>query len=967
MKSFQCKSFILLAAFLISLPSFGQGLKAFKLKNGLSVYIWEDNTKSDVYGAVGVRTGSVNDPEQYTGLAHYLEHVMFKGTDKISTLDWAVEEPIYQQIIAKYDEMAEETDPAKKEAIGKEINELTIEAGKVSVSSEFSNLMESMGAQGLNAGTSYDYTIYYNSFPAYQINKWLEISSQRFINPVFRTFQAELETVYEEYNRSQDNPGRMQQEFLLSKAFEGHPYSRSVIGLPEHLKNPRLSKLLEYYNTWYAPENMVLILVGNVHAQQISGRINAAFSRLPKRSVPERKKYPELEIKGRTQYNAKIGYYPSVYLVYKGVPAGHPDEKALEIVMSLLANDSNTGTLNKLVIDGELTSGGAFPMTFREQGRNVISVIPLYDENQQRFESHKSAEKKALKAIQQIANGEFEDWAVEAIKNNMCRDYDLQMEFNENRANELMDAFIYEKDLSQVLNYKDEIMGITHEDIKRVAKQYLSDDYLAFYIDKGDNKEKNKIKKPGYKPIESPVGKQSLYATQFKSMPIGHVDEKLIDFSNVQTRKLNDRSQMYYTPNTENNVFSLTLRYGVGEREFPKLGIAAELMNNAGIMGIYEPQQLKEELSKINATCSVNADDNYLYITMRGYEETLPQACQLLARQILMPKLDDKQLSRIKGSILGSRQQRKENVSLLANALTQYIRHGEKSSYIEELTDKEVYELQIAELTGDINRAANYEAEIFYCGTLPFENAYDILSQNLPLVANERPSQSPQDRPLAPVTENTIYFLPNTNAEQAQISFYMPMQKYDKKDDVLRDAFYQYFSGGFNGLVINEIREKRSMAYSAGAAIKTPEVTGNPTYMIGSIGTQNDKANDAIDVFMGLINDMPKNPDRISNIKSYMRQEALSSHPDFRYKAQYLKMYQQMGYKGDPAEENLPKIDALTFDDIVKFYEENIKGKPYAIGIMGNPKDIDLKKLEKYGKVVKLTERKLFNTKDSLF
>lgn len=332
-----------------------------------------------------------------------------------------------------------------------------------------------------------------------------------------------------------------------------------------------------------------------------------------------------------------------------------------------------------------------------------------------------------------------------------------------------------------------------------------------------------------------------------------------------------------------------------------------------------------------------------------------------------MPKLDDKQLSRIKGSILGSRQQRKENVGLLANALTEYIRHGEKSSYIDELTDKEIYELQISELTGDINRAANYEAEIFYCGTLPFENAYDILSKNLPLVANERPSQSPQDTPLAPATENTIYFLPNSDAEQAQISFYLPMQKYEKKDDVLRDAFYQYFSGGFNGLVINEIREKRSMAYTAGAYIVTPEVIGNQTYMIGSIGTQNDKANDAVDVFMGLINDMPQNAGRIDNIKSYMRQEALSSHPDFRYKAQYLKMYRQMGYKGDPAEENLPKIDALTFDDIVKFYEENIKGKPYAIGIMGNPKDIDLKKLEKYGKVVKLNERKLFNTKDTLF
>ena len=967
MKSFKFKPVLLLAMVLISLPSFGQGLKAFKLKNGLSVYIWEDNTKSDVYGAVGVRTGAVNDPAEYTGLAHYLEHVMFKGTDKISTLDWATEEPIYKKIIAKYDEMADEADPIKKEAIGKEINELTIEAGKVSVSNEFSNLMESMGAKGLNAGTSYDYTIYYNSFPAFQINKWLEISSQRFINPVFRTFQSELETVYEEYNRGQDNPGRVQQQFLLSKAFEGHPYSRSVLGLPEHLKNPRLSKLIEYYNTWYTPENMVLILVGNVNAQQISGRINAAFGRLPKKSTPERKQYSELDIKGRTQYNAKIGYYPSVYLVYKGVPAGHPDEKALEIAMKLLSNGSNTGTLNKLVIGGELTSGVALPMTFREQGRNVVNVIPLYDENQRRFESNKSAEKKALKAIQQIANGEFEEWAVAAIKNNMCRDYDLQMEFNENRANELMNAFINETDLSKVLNYKDEIMAITNEDIKRVAKQYLSDNYLALYIEKGKNKEESKIKKPGYKPIEPPVGKQSLYATQFKNMPIGNVNEKFMDFSDVQIKKLNDRSKMYYTKNPENNIFSLTLRYGVGEREFPKLGIAAELMNNAGIMGAYEPQQLKEELSKLNATCSVNADDDYLYITMRGYEETLPQVCQLLARQILMPKLDDKQLSRIKGSILGGRQQRKENVSLLANALTQYIRHGEKSSYIDELTDKEVYELQISELTGDINRAANYEAEIFYCGTLPFENAYDILSKNLPLVANERPSQSPQDTPLAPVTENTIYFLPNSDAEQAQISFYLPMQKYEKKDDVLRDAFYQYFSGGFNGLVINEIREKRSMAYTAGAYIATPEVLGNQTYMIGNIGTQNDKANDAVDVFMGLINDMPKNAERIDNIKSYMRQEALSTHPDFRYKARYLKMYQQMGYKGDPAEENLPKIDALTFDDIVKFYEENIKGKPYAIGIMGNPKDIDLKRLEKYGKVVKLNERKLFNTKDTMF
>ena len=712
---------------------------------------------------------------------------------------------------------------------------------------------------------------------------------------------------------------------------------------------------------------MVLILVGNVNAKQISGRINATFGRLPAKATPERKTYPDLEIKGRKQYNAKIGYYPNVCLVYKGVPSGHPDEKPLEIAMSLLSNSSSTGTLDKLTIDGELTNGYAYADTRREQGRNIVRCTPLYDENQRRFESNKSAEKKALKAIEKIANGQFEEWQINAIKNNMCRDFDLMMESNTSKALTLMQAFISEEDLGQVLNYKDEVMAITTEDIKRVAKQYLTNDYLAIYIEKGKLDKNAKIKKPGYKPIEPPVGKQSLYATQFKNMPIGQVEEKFLDFNEIQSKQLNDRSKMYYSQNPENNVFSLTLRYGVGVRDFPKLGIAADLMNNAGIMGTYEPQQLKEELSRLNATCRVSASQNYLYITMEGYEETLPQACQLLARQILMPKLDEKQLSRIKGSMLGSRQQRKENVNTLSNALLQYMIFQDKSSYIDELTDKEIYELQISELTGDINRASNYEAEIFYCGTMPFDNAYDVLSKNLPLVANEKPSTSPQDKPMVSVTENTIYFLPNTDAEQAQIYFYLPMAKYDKKDDAIRDAFNQYFSGGFNGLVMTEIREKRSMAYSAGAYIGTPALPGNPTYLFGNIGTQNDKANDALDVFMGLVTDMPKNADRIDNIKSYIRQEMLTTHPSFRDKAENMRELQRIGYNADPAKENLPKVDALTFDDIVKFYEENIKGKPYCIGVMGNPKDIDLKKLEKYGKVVKLNERKLFNTKDALF
>ncbi len=961
------KSLILLAVMAIALPTFGQGLKAFKLKNGLTVLIWEDNTKSDVYGSVAVRTGSANDPEQYTGLAHYLEHLMFKGTDKISTLNWAEEEPIYKEIIAKYDAKADETDPVKKEAIDKEINELTIKAAQYSVSNEYSNLMESMGAKGVNAGTIYDYTVYYNSFPTYQVNKWLEISSQRLINPVFRTFQTELETVYEEFNRSQDNPGRRVSQFMLGKAFEGHPYSRSVLGLPEHLKNPRISQLIKFYNDWYTPENMVLILVGNVNANQISSRIQATFGRLQARPTPERKTYPNLDIKGRVQHTAKVGMSPSVALIYQGVTENHPDKIAVNIAMSLLSNGSRTGVLDKLVIDGELSYAAASLWSLREQGRCMVQCGPLYDYNQRRYESSKTVEKKVLKSIEKIAKGEVEPWLVDAIKLKMCSNFDLSMESNSDKGEMLMQAFINEEDLGEVLNYKESVMAVTIEDVKRVAKEYLNDNYLALYIEQGKPDKSSKIKKPGYKPIESPVGQQSLYSQQFKNMPIGQVEENFMNFGEIQTKKINERSKFFYTTNTENSVFSLTLKYGVGEREFPKLGIAADLMNNAGIMGAFTPLELKEAFSKLNTTCQFYADDNYLYVIMNGYEEYLTEACQLLSRQILMPKLDDTQLKRIKNNILQNRSIRKENVQALGGALNQFMVYQDKSNYIDELTDKQVIDLQISELTGDINRASNYESEIYFTGTMPFDQVYEVLSQNLPLVANERPSTSPQEKEKAAVKENTVYFLPNTDAEQAQIYFYAPTLKYDKKDDVLRDAFYQYFSGSFNGLVLVELREKRSMVYTAHGLVTSAMLPGLPCSFVGQIGTQNDKAVEALTLFMDLVRDMPKNPERLENIKSYLRQEALTTHPDFRNKAPYYERLKRLGYTEDPAIENIKKIDALTFEDIVKFYEENVKDKPFAIGIMGNPKEINADALSKFGKVVRVNERKLFNQKDAMF
>ncbi|MDR1814246.1 MAG: insulinase family protein [Tannerella sp.] len=959
--------FTLLAALCSLAAAYGQGLKHFTLKNGLKVYIWEDANQSDVYGMVAVRTGSVNDPEQYTGLAHYLEHVLFKGTDKISALDWTAEEPVYKDIIAKYDQMADETDPAKKSALGKEINELTVKQSQLSVSTEFSNLMEGIGAKGLNAATSFDETYYINYFPAYQINKWLEISSQRFINPVFRTFQSELETVYEEYNRSNDNPNTALSNLLFEKAFEGSPYARPIIGKGEHLKNPRLSKLIQFYQDWYVPENMALILVGNIKTEEISARIASTFGRLTARPTPERKRYPETPFNGRKQFSKKTGSYSMVNLIYNGVKSGAPDEIPLAIATSLLSNGSSTGLLDKTVINGDLMSIGAFPLSMREQGRTIITAIPAFDENQRRFESNKSAEKKLIDAVQKVAKGEFSEELIEQIKLNMCRDFDLSTESNKGKADMIRDAFIADMDLNYLLNYKEEVMSVTIDRVKEVAAKYLNGNYIALHTEKGKPEKSEKIKKPKYAPLETPEGKQSLYALQFKNLPVKSSDAHIFDFSEVQSRKLNERSVLYYTPNPDNEVYSLTLRYGVGKRAMPRLAVAAALMNSAGIMGSLKSDELKEAFGAINTQCAISADDDYLYVSLYGFEASLKEACQLLSRQMLMPALDDKQLSQVKSSIIVGRMNRSDNTQTLTDALQKYVMYRDKSDYIDDLTDQEVLDLQIAGLTGDVNRAANYEAEIFYSGTLPFEDVFAILSQNLPLVAQEIPSDSPKQKEIARATENTVYFVPNSDVEQAQIYICMPLEEYDKDKEVLYEAFNQYFSGGFNGLVINELREKRSMVYSAGGYVMTPVTPHNPVYFYGAAATQNDKAVEALDIFINLLRDMPENEQRMANIKSYLKEYFNTSMPSFRNRATTMVYYQRMGFSDNPVKDFLAAIDKLTFDDILKFYRENIKDRPLTIGIMGNPKNISTEDLKKYGKVIRISDKKLFNDKDKLF
>jgi predicted Zn-dependent peptidase len=395
----------------------------------------------------------------------------------------------------------------------------------------------------------------------------------------------------------------------------------------------------------------------------------------------------------------------------------------------------------------------------------------------------------------------------------------------------------------------------------------------------------------------------------------------------------------------------------------PKLELAARLMNNAGIMGQMDAQEVKREFSNLSSSCQYFVDDSYLYVIMNGFEQNLEASCNLLTRQVLMPQLDEKQMNSLKGASFQQRAIEKTSNEILSSALLEYLLYKEKSEYIDRLTMEEISDMTVSNLTGEFQRATDYEAEIHYIGSLPIEQVYDILSKNLPLKQGEKESSSPEIKDRVKYSENTVLFLPNSDAKQSSIFFFIESEDYLNKQDAYIDAFNEYFSGGFNGLVAQEIREYRSMAYTSGGYYMSPKIENRKACFFGSLGTQADKTLDAIAVYMDLLNNMPQYPDRILNLKNHLKGIATVEKPHFRDASQVYQKWKLRGYSKAPAEVNKDAVASLTFDDIVKFYNRYIKGQTIVTAIVGNPKMIDVKELEKYGKVLKLSTSKIFSTK----
>ena len=938
----------------------------YQLDNGLTVYLWEDHDQPDVQGWTVTRAGSIDEPADATGLAHYLEHMLFKGTDRIGALDWAKEKPLYEQIIALYDTLALTTDDQAREAVQLRINEVSREAAQDAATDEFSNLIQGIGGEGLNAFTSYDVTCYMNSFPSYQMERWLTLYADRLTNPVFRSFQAELENVFEEYNMYLDDNSTHVRNFIFGKLYEGHAYARDIIGYPEDLKNPKLRKLINFYNTWYVPNNMALILVGDFEIETTKPLIEKTFGKLQSRPLPERTKYPTTAFTQDERYTAKLGYMPELNIAYNGVAVGDKDELTLNFVANLLSNSMQIGLLDQLTLDNKLMYAVAANDTRRDQGRFLVVAVPYMDAQTQTYTSLKETEELVMKEVQKLVDGDIDPELVEMVRQNFYQEFDRTMEYPQMKVSLLYNAFTYQQSVEEILREKELVAAITMDDLKRVAKQYLGAPKKVFEIEEGTPK-KDKLPKPKIKSLESPKG-ESEYCQYLDAIPAGKLTPTFIDFSDIDQDLFYEGVSVYCTPNTKNHIFSLRLKYGVGTYELPLLEYAAALMNMSGIKGTpgIKPAEFRANLAKLGGKCSYSVSEGYFYVDIEGNEENLEKIVEMVNLHMMFPNFEsenDMLINNIKGQVYSSRKVEERNTDIVADAAFDYVRYGENSPYIKRpALMEEVLQMTPSQLEGVLHQVQNYELEIHYAGALPALDVKNILYTKLSLNQHVRPTKSPVERPVVPITENKIYFLPDASMQQAKVYFLIDGEPYNVKEAVNYMAFNEYFGGGFSGLVMNEIREKRSMAYTAYGYFSRAPKQGQLTKFTGYVGTQSDKVADAIDVYMSLLDSMPQYPETMENIRTVLRQSVLSNKPTFRSKSQRLTANMLLGYKVDPAMLQVRDIQRLTFDNVLSFYEQRVKDKPITILIMGDPKLIDQKQIKaKYGKITKLSKSRLFS------
>ena len=928
--------------------------RIYTLENGLKVYLSKNTDEPRIQTLIAVKAGSKDEPRDNTGLAHYLEHMMFKGSNNFGTSDWEKEKPLLDSIHTLFEAHKMAQTAEQRKAIYKQIDAVSQQASQYAIQNEYDKLVGYMGASGTNAFTSYDLTAYINDIPSNELERFMKLEQDRFSNLQLRLFHTELETVYEEFNMYQDMGNSVMWNKAFGALFAEHPYKVDVIGLPEHLKTPSMNSVMDFFRYYYVPNNMAMCLSGDLDYEETVKVVDEYFGQMkPNENLEHVKPVVEAPITSSEIKNVYTPDQERLLVAYRYGDVKSKDALFLNMIGSILYN-GKAGLIDLNLIQKQKVLGlYAGTQSLKDYGLFCFIGTPREGQSLEEVADLIQEEINKLKA------GDFDDDLIEATINNMKL---AVIESSDNRysaCNNFMEAFINEVDWKDHISEIDKLAELTKKDVVAFANEFFKDNYVCVYKRTGENNDKIAVEKPSITAVKINRDAESNFARDLMAMEIEPIDPVFLDFKEViNQKKIKDGIDFFYTRNKNNNIYSLNQYVSISDKTDKKLALAFQYLPYLGTSRL-TPEELKMEMYKLAMYFSARSSSIRSYINIFGLNETMESSFTLLREMINDAVANPEAYNNLIDDILKQRANQKLNKSvILRTGLVNYAKYGPRSSFTDILSEKELRAIDPQELIDILKQFASYEHGYFYYGPDSQDKVFNLL-KNTDHAEAVSPVPVPVKYPELPLDKPMVYFV-DYDMVQTEIMLLAKDKLFSTEDMPEVTMFNSYYGGGMNSIIFQEIREARGLAYSAFAYISTPPQKDQSRYLQGYVGTQSDKMTIALDAFKDLLTHMP------SSDKSFQiaKETELNNIRSQRIiKSDIFWTYMEMKDRGIDYDYRKPLYEAIQtmeLKDVQKYFDEHIHPAKYSILLVGKRNLVDFNYLRKYAEVKELSLEEVF-------
>ena len=932
------------------------GTRIYTLDNGLRVYLSVNKETPRIHTYVAVKTGSRNDPAETTGLAHYLEHLMFKGTKQFGTTDAEKEAPLLKDIEERYEKYRTLTDPEQRKRAYHGIDSVSQLAAKYFIPNEYDKLMSSIGAEKTNAYTSNDVTCYTEDIPANEVDNWAKIQADRFQNMVIRGFHTELEAVYEEYNIGLTRDGNKEWEALSKLLMPTHPYgTQTTIGTQEHLKNPSIVNIKNYFNRYYVPNNVAICMAGDMDPEKVIATIDKYFGSWKRSDALSFPQFPKQKPLTAPKDTTVMGPEAENIVLAWGFDGGQSlQSDTLDVIANILSN-GKAGLMDiNLSQKMKYLGGEAFAMSLAEYGLMGISASP------KEGQSLDEVKKLVLGEVENLKKGNFPDELLPAVINNMKLEYYHALEKNQDVADQFVDAFIKGRKWQTVVGRLDRISKMTKAQIVAFANKYLNNNYALVYKRQGEDTTQKKIDKPQITPIPSNRDLQSDFVKEIIASKTTPIEPRFVDFNkDLVKTKTKKGLPVLYVPNKQSGLFTLSFRYDFGLEADKRLPIAVDYLEYLGTNKL-SPEQVKQRFYQLACDYSISAGTDNLNVTISGLNENMPKALWLVEHLLANAKVDKEAYMELVELVKKSRKDNRSNQNANFGALAAYGIYGPYNKVRNVMSNAELDKTNPQTLLNLLKGLRNYKHEVLYCGQSTPEALVKTIDEGH--VIGKTLANVPQGKRYTEMQtkENEVWMAPY-EAKNIYMMLYNNSGKgWNVEQQPMVYLFNEYFGTGMNGIVFQELRETRGLAYNASARYTTPSRVGGTESLQANIISQNDKMMDCVKAFNSIIDEMPQSDKAFELAKqASMKRIATERTTKVGIINAYLQA-RRLGLDFDIKERIYNALPKITLKEMVEFEKQAMAKKPLRYLILGDEKNLDMKGLEKIGKIKKVTTQEIF-------